>query len=272
MRAVRVQNPPGRFLQKDEKSGLWYDIGDQKAREKTSQALREGAPEIRREITTNLAERQAQKAAAAATHAPVIPPPPQQQQQPSYQNNALSAHQQAAAAKAPAPQHPGVSNNPGSNLLAAASYFPQSTGLNPFDSLDHIRMVAARQASLEAHTDPTLPPQAHHHVMGPPDMEAINAQARKNAIDKLQRARAAVSGVGAQGVSLANLEGLPPSARVSSLFERNLQTITSSHQFDSNSYLVLTAEFRQTIGWHRVFHSPEPQDPRVAPPLRLALK
>lgn len=37
VRAVRNQNPPGRFLQKDEKTGLWYDIGDQKAQEKTSQ-------------------------------------------------------------------------------------------------------------------------------------------------------------------------------------------------------------------------------------------
>ena len=56
VRAVRAQNPPGRFLQKDEKTGLWYDIGDQKAREKTSQALREGAPEIRREITSTVVE------------------------------------------------------------------------------------------------------------------------------------------------------------------------------------------------------------------------
>lgn len=54
VRAVRNQNPPGRFLHKDEKIGMWYDIGDQKAREKTSQALREGAPEIRREITNTL--------------------------------------------------------------------------------------------------------------------------------------------------------------------------------------------------------------------------
>ena len=47
VRAVRNQNPPGRFLAKNEQLGLWYDIGDQKAREKTSQALREGAPQIR---------------------------------------------------------------------------------------------------------------------------------------------------------------------------------------------------------------------------------
>lgn len=44
--AVRNQTPPGRFLSKDTK-GLWNDIGDGKGREKTSQALREGAPVIR---------------------------------------------------------------------------------------------------------------------------------------------------------------------------------------------------------------------------------
>ncbi|KAL9183703.1 hypothetical protein ACHAXT_004559 [Thalassiosira profunda] len=45
--AVRKQTPPGRFLSKNVKTGLWKDIGDGKAREKTSQALREGAPIIR---------------------------------------------------------------------------------------------------------------------------------------------------------------------------------------------------------------------------------
>jgi hypothetical protein len=45
---VRSQNPPGRFLQKDSKTEMWYDVGDQRAREKTSQALREGAPDIRK--------------------------------------------------------------------------------------------------------------------------------------------------------------------------------------------------------------------------------
>jgi hypothetical protein len=45
--AVRNQTPPGRFLQRDGKTGLWNDIGDGRAREKTSQALREGAPVLR---------------------------------------------------------------------------------------------------------------------------------------------------------------------------------------------------------------------------------
>lgn len=49
--AVRFQQiPTGRFLQKVPTSHLWNDIGDHKATEKTSQALREGAPEIRREL------------------------------------------------------------------------------------------------------------------------------------------------------------------------------------------------------------------------------
>ena len=41
VRAIRNGDPPGRFLKKDEKSGKWIDIGDKKAAEKTSQALRE---------------------------------------------------------------------------------------------------------------------------------------------------------------------------------------------------------------------------------------
>mmetsp|Transcript_17996 Transcript_17996/g.25935 ORF Transcript_17996/g.25935 Transcript_17996/m.25935 type:complete len:401 (+) Transcript_17996:79-1281(+) len=45
----RNQSPMGRFLRSD-KNGLYYDVGDKKAREKTSQALREKAPEIREEL------------------------------------------------------------------------------------------------------------------------------------------------------------------------------------------------------------------------------
>lgn len=49
IRIWRAQLPPGRFLKLDEKSGLWHDVGDKKAREKTSQALREKAPLIRKQ-------------------------------------------------------------------------------------------------------------------------------------------------------------------------------------------------------------------------------
>jgi hypothetical protein len=49
IREWRGQDPPGRFLKLDEKTGLWFDVGDKKAREKTSQALREKAPQIRQQ-------------------------------------------------------------------------------------------------------------------------------------------------------------------------------------------------------------------------------
>ncbi|CAJ1942764.1 unnamed protein product [Cylindrotheca closterium] len=49
IRIWRGQVPPGRFLKLDEKTGLWNDVGDKKAREKTSQALREKAPLIRKQ-------------------------------------------------------------------------------------------------------------------------------------------------------------------------------------------------------------------------------
>jgi hypothetical protein len=47
IRSWRGQDPPGRFLKLDEKTGMWFDVGDKKAREKTSQALREKAPIIK---------------------------------------------------------------------------------------------------------------------------------------------------------------------------------------------------------------------------------
>ena len=58
--AVRSQNPPGRFLQKDSKTNKWYDVGDQKAQEKTSQALREGAPDIRKKVEAEKQQQQQQ--------------------------------------------------------------------------------------------------------------------------------------------------------------------------------------------------------------------
>lgn len=50
VQSIRSLNPSGRFLQRNAKTGVWHDIGDTKARDKSSQALREGAPEIRKEI------------------------------------------------------------------------------------------------------------------------------------------------------------------------------------------------------------------------------
>lgn len=45
-----IRQRKGRFLKKDEDSGLWFEIGDAQAREKTSQALRQRAPEYRKQL------------------------------------------------------------------------------------------------------------------------------------------------------------------------------------------------------------------------------
>jgi len=47
---TEIRNRNGRFLKKDEKLGLWFEIGDDLAREKTSQALRQRAPDHLRRL------------------------------------------------------------------------------------------------------------------------------------------------------------------------------------------------------------------------------
>jgi len=46
VRKVREQSPPGRFLKLDKKRGMWNDVGDNAAWEKTSRALGEFAPVV----------------------------------------------------------------------------------------------------------------------------------------------------------------------------------------------------------------------------------
>lgn len=46
-----IYNRNGRFLKQDHKTKLWYDLGDKKALNKARQALREGAPELLKELT-----------------------------------------------------------------------------------------------------------------------------------------------------------------------------------------------------------------------------
>lgn len=54
-----IRSRSGRFLKKkNSKSTSWYDVGNGKAREKSSQALREGAPELRSFVTVDSNRRQ----------------------------------------------------------------------------------------------------------------------------------------------------------------------------------------------------------------------
>lgn len=47
---VRKLDPPGRFLKECPDTGLWYEVGDERARRKAGQALREDGPEIKGEM------------------------------------------------------------------------------------------------------------------------------------------------------------------------------------------------------------------------------
>jgi hypothetical protein len=56
VQAVRSLDPPGRFLDKDQLTGLWHDIGHKKAVEKTSQALRDGAAMLRKQLSDDIGD------------------------------------------------------------------------------------------------------------------------------------------------------------------------------------------------------------------------
>jgi hypothetical protein len=54
--AVRSMSPQGRFLEKNLSTNMWSDIGDRKAIEKTSQALRDGAATLRKQLSHDLSD------------------------------------------------------------------------------------------------------------------------------------------------------------------------------------------------------------------------
>ena len=46
--------PPGRFLEKNAETGLWHEVEDRRALEKTAQALRDGAAPLRKQLTDDM--------------------------------------------------------------------------------------------------------------------------------------------------------------------------------------------------------------------------
>jgi hypothetical protein len=68
VRVIRCRN--GRFLRKEVDS--WLDVGNTRAREKTSQALREGAPELRSTIKTTSDSQSGASEAAAGQGSPTL--------------------------------------------------------------------------------------------------------------------------------------------------------------------------------------------------------
>ena len=54
--AIRALEPPGRFLEKDRVTVMWTEIGYKKAIEKTSQALRDGAANLRKQLSADFGD------------------------------------------------------------------------------------------------------------------------------------------------------------------------------------------------------------------------
>jgi len=50
VKAIRSMDPPGRFLKEDTRIQMWVEIGDQRARKKAGQAMRENAEETRKDL------------------------------------------------------------------------------------------------------------------------------------------------------------------------------------------------------------------------------
>eukprot|EP00804_Cyclotella_cryptica_P009438 CCRYP_017753-RA/>CCRYP_017753-RA protein AED:0.02 eAED:0.02 QI:263/1/1/1/0.66/0.5/4/2690/869 len=63
---IRRLDPPGRFLMKESNGDYWYDVGDEKARDKTSQALRENSMSVRRQMEEEFNETRRQQAREVA--------------------------------------------------------------------------------------------------------------------------------------------------------------------------------------------------------------
>ena len=84
-----IREKEGRFLKKVEKTGLWFEIGDDAAREKTSQALRQRAPEMRKLLLDHEMEgaRAQQQHTMMMGMPPGMPPPMMMQGMPMMMPN-----------------------------------------------------------------------------------------------------------------------------------------------------------------------------------------
>mmetsp|Transcript_6775 Transcript_6775/g.16666 ORF Transcript_6775/g.16666 Transcript_6775/m.16666 type:complete len:799 (+) Transcript_6775:320-2716(+) len=117
---IRSTNPPGRFLKEDpENPGMYVEIGDQKAWKKAGQALREDAPDVRKEIDEEMVVQK--KKDVSKNVLPRMSAPPQSQQPPPHSNH-YQQQQQHAMRPSDHLQRPGVP----AGIPPSVSYSPTS--------------------------------------------------------------------------------------------------------------------------------------------------
>ena len=168
---IRALSPPGHFLTRDSKSGLWFDIGDEKARDKTSQALRENAPSIRAEIEVEIHHQRAEMKRVEEDEAAHVvqhygPPPPHYYPQPwgYYPAYPSYGHYPSPAGHEP---YRGYSHSP-SEQHAHSPHYQQSFSYEECShvSATHVRSptssVTSRRGGSHGHYSTPSPRSSRH--------------------------------------------------------------------------------------------------------------
>ena len=153
--AIREQD--GRFLERNTKKGTWYDIGDKKAIEKTSQALREGQPKLRQKIV----ELGGGAAGAAALLENQFPDASSMYQ---ITTNANTQHQQDMAQRQQQMDHQAISNMQQRMMGSMSDMTPQQSDQNQIEHQNFIHQGFLPQMSdMETATPTILEESANFH-------------------------------------------------------------------------------------------------------------
>eukprot|EP00542_Grammatophora_oceanica_P019554 CAMPEP_0194040386 /NCGR_PEP_ID=MMETSP0009_2-20130614/12409_1 /TAXON_ID=210454 /ORGANISM="Grammatophora oceanica, Strain CCMP 410" /LENGTH=659 /DNA_ID=CAMNT_0038683523 /DNA_START=47 /DNA_END=2026 /DNA_ORIENTATION=+ len=174
--AVRSLEPPGRFLEKDQSNGTWFDIGDKKAIEKTSQALRDGAASLRKQLSEDLNDPDFLSAVFDGD-ATAVPPPKKEAVEKSPKSGSAKKKEDKSTKKPPAKgQHRRAKSNPSIGTSARGktlvikkhrpgSEMPMSPGGMGVAGRPPQSPMSPRSGSSPRYAMP--PPGAHHSRPGP---------------------------------------------------------------------------------------------------------
>lgn len=169
----------GRFLAKESKTGRWYDIGDEKARDKTSQALRENAPNIRAEIKDGMDQRRNQKPTTETSKSKLKSTSSTKSEETAKKDVSTPDKKSSQQAQAPPPYwNPATSHYP----QPPSNYYPPYNGYGqqcppPPTPYAQGRLPHAATPQVQPPVQNTPPPAGHHiqpqgqWSMNPPQQE-----------------------------------------------------------------------------------------------------
>lgn len=154
---IRTTNPPGRFLIQDADTKCWKEIGDEKAKKKAGQAMREDAPQTRRDLEEGKVTPLAVNSAVDVHSNACISPLANSPNHVSYNPGLMHVASHPGAIPAPVTSHPRVvpapvGSHPGAIPERVASYppaggYPQA-GSILYDSNSFPSAVASAPAIL----------------------------------------------------------------------------------------------------------------------------